>query len=155
MGLSASYERFSEILDATNLNIDSPQMVLGDPGRTHIYSLGLREKNPDRRVVGIENEPPAVLKKNAIRIGENTPRRDGTESTVLSERFVRPENSTLPLAWRNDLSDGVTNRERAPLDEGGLYIRTVCARRSDSGIPINSGPFANHAGRLTSHRAIF
>ena len=63
MGLSASYERFSEPLDATNLHIDSPQMVLGDPDRTHIYSLGLREKNPDRRVVGIENRPPAVLKK--------------------------------------------------------------------------------------------
>jgi hypothetical protein len=63
MGLSASYERSSETLDATNLHIDSPQMVLGDPDRTHIYSLGLREKNPDRRVVGIENEPPAVLKK--------------------------------------------------------------------------------------------
>ena len=63
MGLSASYERFSEPLDATNLHIDSPQMVLGDPDRTHIYSWGLREKNPDRRVVGIENKPPAVLKK--------------------------------------------------------------------------------------------
>ena len=73
-------------------------MVLGDPDRTHIYSLGAEGKESGQTVVGIENEPPAVLKKNAIRIGENTPRREDTENTVLSERFVRPENSTLPLA---------------------------------------------------------
>ena len=48
-------------------------MVLGDPDRTHIYSLGLREKNPDRRVVGIENEPPAVLKKKTQFRSEKIP----------------------------------------------------------------------------------
>ena len=100
MGLSASYERSSETLDATNLHIDSLQMVLGDPDRTHIYSLGLREKNPDRRVVGIENEPPAMLKKkrNSDRRKYPMTRRHGKYRPLRAIRQTREFYPAIGLA---------------------------------------------------------
>ena len=96
MGLSASYERFSEPLDATNLHIDSPQMV-SDPDRTQIYSLGLREKNPDRRVVGIENESPAVLKKTQL--GSEKIPHDATARKVPSSPSDSSDQRILLCHW--------------------------------------------------------
>lgn len=106
-------------------------------------------------MVGIENDPPEPRRKNATRIGENTPRRESTERAVLSDRFVRSENSTPPLARRNDVSEGGATENYLLCAREDCTVGSVRARRSDGGVPIDAGRLSNHAGSLTSPQAIF
>ena len=98
------------------------------------------------------HEPPESSRRNAIRTGEHSPRRESAKSTGFPKRFVKFENPVLPWARRNDESDGVTSWKSGALWEGRLYIRIRLCAQSDGGTLIDSDSPTDHAERLVRPR---